>query len=85
MAFQRHVSELLQESGEYVDVQALTPARGSGVADPGSVRPGDLGQGVQGCPARGQREGDGRGEPTALAAVGNHRGRPGAASACRSR
>jgi hypothetical protein len=27
MAFQRHVSELLQESGEYVDVQALTPAR----------------------------------------------------------
>ena len=27
MVFQRHVSELLQESGEYVDVQALTPAR----------------------------------------------------------
>jgi hypothetical protein len=27
MAFQRHVSDLLQESGEYVDVQALTPAR----------------------------------------------------------
>ena len=27
MAFQRHVSELLQESGEYVNVQALTPAQ----------------------------------------------------------
>jgi hypothetical protein len=27
MAFQRHVIELLQESGEYVDAQALTPAR----------------------------------------------------------
>src|SRR3982074_1567014 len=27
MAFQRHVSELLHESGEHVDVQALTPAR----------------------------------------------------------
>ncbi len=27
MAFQRHVSELLQESGEYVNAQALTPAR----------------------------------------------------------
>jgi hypothetical protein len=27
MAFQRHVSELLQENGEYVDVHALTPAR----------------------------------------------------------
>ena len=25
--FQRHVVELLQESGEYVDAQALTPAR----------------------------------------------------------
>jgi hypothetical protein len=27
MAFQRHVNELLQESGEYVDAQALTPTR----------------------------------------------------------
>ena len=27
IAFQRHVSELLEESGEYVDAQALTPAR----------------------------------------------------------
>ena len=27
MAFQRHVSELLEESGEYVDAQALTPAQ----------------------------------------------------------
>src|SRR4030088_1280966 len=27
MAFQRHVSELLRESGEYVTVQALTPSR----------------------------------------------------------
>jgi hypothetical protein len=27
MAFQRHVSELLHESGEHVDAQALTPAR----------------------------------------------------------
>ena len=27
MAFQRHVSELLERNGEYVDVQALTPAR----------------------------------------------------------
>ena len=27
MAFQHHVSELLEENGEYVDVQALTPAR----------------------------------------------------------
>src|SRR5207249_7159234 len=27
MSFQRHVIELLQESGEYVDAQALTPAR----------------------------------------------------------
>jgi hypothetical protein len=27
IAFQRHVSELLEENGEYVDVQALTPAR----------------------------------------------------------
>ena len=27
MAFQQHVSELLEENGEYVDAQALTPAR----------------------------------------------------------
>jgi hypothetical protein len=27
VAFQHHVSELLEESGEYVDAQALTPAR----------------------------------------------------------
>jgi hypothetical protein len=27
MAFLKHVAELLQENGEYVDVQALTPAR----------------------------------------------------------
>ena len=27
IAFQRHVSELLEENGEYVDAQALTPAR----------------------------------------------------------
>ena len=27
MAFLRHVSELLEEQGEYVDAQALTPAR----------------------------------------------------------
>ena len=27
MAFQHHVSELLEENGEYVDAQALTPAR----------------------------------------------------------
>ena len=27
MAFQRHVNELLQDSGEYVDAQALTPER----------------------------------------------------------
>ena len=27
MAFQNHVSELLEENGEYVDAQALTPAR----------------------------------------------------------
>jgi hypothetical protein len=27
MAFLRHVSELLQENGEYVDAQALTPVR----------------------------------------------------------
>src|SRR4030088_955067 len=27
IAFQRHVKELLQKSGEYVDAQALTPAR----------------------------------------------------------
>ena len=27
MAFQNHVSELLQENGEYVDAQALTPER----------------------------------------------------------
>ena len=27
IAFQRHVSALLEENGEYVDVQALTPAR----------------------------------------------------------
>src|SRR3954453_2381745 len=27
VAFMRHVSELLEENGEYVDVQALTPAR----------------------------------------------------------
>ena len=27
MAFLRHVSELLEDSGEYVDAQALTPAR----------------------------------------------------------
>src|SRR5215207_7914758 len=27
IAFQRHVRELLQENGEYVDAQALTPAR----------------------------------------------------------
>ena len=27
MAFQKHVSELLEENGEYVDAQALTPAR----------------------------------------------------------
>jgi hypothetical protein len=27
IAFQRHVRELLEESGEYVDAQALTPAR----------------------------------------------------------
>src|SRR6202167_1671636 len=27
MAFLRHVSELLEENGEYVDAQALTPAR----------------------------------------------------------
>ena len=29
MAFQRHVSELLEENGEYVDVQALTPVQSS--------------------------------------------------------
>ena len=27
IAFQRHVSELLEERGEYVDAQALTPTR----------------------------------------------------------
>jgi len=27
MAFQHHVSELLEENGEYVDAQALTPTR----------------------------------------------------------
>ena len=27
MAFLRHVSKLLEENGEYVDAQALTPAR----------------------------------------------------------
>jgi len=27
IAFQRHVSDLLDENGEYVDAQALTPAR----------------------------------------------------------
>ncbi len=27
MAFLQHVSELLEENGEYVDAQALTPAR----------------------------------------------------------
>ena len=27
MAFQHHVSELLEDNGEYVDAQALTPAR----------------------------------------------------------
>ena len=27
IAFQRHVNELLEENGEYVDVKALTPAR----------------------------------------------------------
>src|ERR687891_2788261 len=27
MAFQRHVTELLEENGEYVDVRGLTPAR----------------------------------------------------------
>src|SRR5215210_1223281 len=27
MAFQHHVSELLEQNGEYVDVQALTPAQ----------------------------------------------------------
>src|SRR3712207_1356779 len=27
IAFQRHVIELLEENGEYVDAQALTPAR----------------------------------------------------------
>ena len=27
MAFLRHVSELLEENGEYVGAQALTPAR----------------------------------------------------------
>ncbi len=27
MAFIRHVSELLEENGEYVDAQALTPTR----------------------------------------------------------
>jgi hypothetical protein len=27
VAFMRHVSELLEENGEYVDVQALTPAQ----------------------------------------------------------
>src|SRR5512132_2406302 len=27
LAFMKHVSELLEENGEYVDVQALTPAR----------------------------------------------------------
>jgi hypothetical protein len=27
LAFMRHVSELLEENGEYVGVQALTPAR----------------------------------------------------------
>src|SRR4029453_7000391 len=27
MAFLKHVSELLEENGEYVDAQALTPAR----------------------------------------------------------
>jgi len=27
IAFQKHVSELLEENGEYVDAQALTPAR----------------------------------------------------------
>ena len=27
IAFQRHVSELLEKSGEYVGAQALTPAR----------------------------------------------------------
>ena len=30
MAFQRHVIELLQENGEYVDAQALTPTRSLG-------------------------------------------------------
>ena len=27
MAFLKHISELLEENGEYVDAQALTPAR----------------------------------------------------------
>ena len=27
LAFLKHVSELLEENGEYVDAQALTPAR----------------------------------------------------------
>jgi len=27
MAFQHHVSELLEENGEYVDARALTPSR----------------------------------------------------------
>jgi hypothetical protein len=27
MAFQRHVTELLEENGEYVDVRGLTPAQ----------------------------------------------------------
>ncbi|CAN5623133.1 hypothetical protein BH23ACT6_BH23ACT6_12010 [soil metagenome] len=29
MAFQAHVSQLLQDHGEYVDAQALTPVRRS--------------------------------------------------------
>ena len=32
MAFLKHVGELLEENGEYVDAQALTPARHPGYA-----------------------------------------------------
>src|SRR4029453_10126508 len=47
MAFQHHVSELLEENGEYVDAQALSPARtfvryggpGGGRAPPARPRP----------------------------------------------
>ena len=40
IAFLKHVSELLQENGEYVDGQTLTPARtlGAATAEPDAAR-----------------------------------------------